>query len=158
MSKKIFVWSVLLVFTLLLTACGQTSRPRQTGQTGNKETDQSVEKVQDLINKVDQQTQGIIVPANLITACPMIYWQEKNEEGMLKDCDEFGSGPVCSYYKEIMNGQEKTKLLEYKTECHACRFYGQTGQTSVGTTELISIGWEKSPCTQGMYQKKYAGL
>lgn len=134
MIKKLFP---LFFFVFLLAGCGE-----------QQDINTKIEKVNEALT-----TSSITVPSDLITTCDAKYYEIPTNSDAAPDCDTFGGGPVCSYYKEIAKGVEKTKLLEYRTECHACRTYGKTGKTNMGTTELISIGWTKGPCTQGMYKK-----
>jgi len=140
MKKRIIL--ILPLLLLVLSACGQ--KPLTTENTSlDPNSVKPVEKVET----------AIIVPEGVYKECPAVYFSPA-PGGALKDCEEYGGGRVCSYYKEIKNGQEKIKNLEYLTECHACRFYGPSGLTEEGSTKIELLGLEKKECSQGMYQKK----
>jgi len=105
------------------------------------ENQQAAEDAGNIIQQAEQAQSGIKVPDSLLTNCDEAYFTETVPGGSgLRDCDDFGGGSVCSYYKEVKNGEEKIKVLQYNTECHACRFYGKTGE------KFISGPFLKKPC------------
>jgi len=141
MSKKYHLLFILLAFLVILSACGKIPDVKVDNRANN----------QIAANQPDETKILIKVPDNVYKECPDIYFN-KEADGSLKDCEKFGGSRVCSYYKETKKGQEKIKNLEYLTECHACRFYGQSGNIDTGTVKIELLGLEKKECSQGMYQ------
>lgn len=104
-----------------------------------------------VVQKAEAIDSGIKVPVNLME-CPTKYFEK--EGGTYKiNCNQETREKVCSYYKTVKDGTEKTHNLEYNTECGACRFYGETGTKESGNTKYVHLGYVKGPCEQGMYKQ-----
>lgn len=105
--------------------------------TGNKKVDE--------IEKKAGITGGIIVPSKLIQCTPEI---------LAEDCEKTALKTVCGYDHAIYeSGKERDNVLQFKSGCHYCRFYGMEEKNIAGT-RINGLGFEEKPCNQGMYKKQ----
>ncbi|MCX6725782.1 MAG: hypothetical protein NT052_00480 [Candidatus Shapirobacteria bacterium] len=112
--------------------------------TSQKESDQT-------IKKSASTEDNVIVPKNLSQCLKSFY--EKTGNIYKIDATEYTKEDICQYYKTVKGDVEKIHNLQYNNEVVACRFFKENGQTTIGETTYIHLGYEKKACTQGMYQK-----
>jgi len=93
----------------------------------------------------------IIVPKN-VTQCPKNFY-EKTGNTYKVDATQQPKTEICQYYKTIKADKESTHNLQYNNEVVACRFFKENGETMIGETKYIHLGYEKKACSQGMYKK-----
>lgn len=85
----------------------------------------------------------IAVPADLL-ACSL--------ELIAQNCDEVNQETVCGYDHTIYeSGEKRNNLLQFKSACHYCKFYGLE-EKDIGGTRIRGLGYEVKLCTQGLYQ------
>ncbi len=99
----------------------------------------------------EQSESVIIVPKNVLQCSKSFY--EKSGGVYKVDATNYPQEDICQYYKTIKGDVEKTYNLQYNNEVVACRFFKENGETMIGETKYIHLGYEKKPCYQGMYQK-----
>ena len=99
----------------------------------------------------DQSIAAIIVPKDVLQCQKSFY--EKTGGVYKVDATKYAKEDICQYYKTIKGDVEKTHNLQYNNEVVACRFFKENGETMIGETKYIHLGYEKKPCYQGMYQK-----
>ena len=94
----------------------------------------------------------IIVP-KVVSQCPKSFYEKIN--GVYKiDSGKYPKVNICQYYKTVKGTTTKIHNLQYNNEVIACRFFKENGETSIGETKYIHLGYEKKACSQGMYQKQ----
>jgi len=91
-------------------------------------------------------TSEIVIPKNL---------DQCTTEIVTQNCDKAAIETVCGYDHTVYeSGKEKDTVLQFKSACHYCKFYGLTGEKKdVAGTKIKGLGFEKKPCDQGMYRK-----
>lgn len=98
------------------------------------------------------QSGAVIVAPKGILQCSKSFYEKTG--GVYKvDATKYPQEDICQYYKTIKGDVEKTHNLQYNNEIVACRFFKENGETMIGETKYIHLGYEKKPCYQGMYQK-----
>jgi hypothetical protein len=103
-------------------------------------------------NSQADQSNSIIVAPKDVLQCPGSFYEKVN--GIYKvDATEYPQEDICQYYKTIKGDTEKTHNLQYNNEVVACRFFKENGETMIGETKYIHLGYEKKACYQGMYKK-----
>jgi hypothetical protein len=106
---------------------------------------QDQQKRKDNSKKTVEETakEGISVPSDL-TAC--------TPELMAQNCDEVKQETVCGYdHTTYESGEKRNNVLQFKSACHYCKFYGLE-EKDIGGTRIRGLGYEIGPCTQGMYK------
>jgi len=99
----------------------------------------------------NQSGSVIVVPKGVLQCSKSFY--EKTGGVYKVDATKYPQEDICQYYKTIKGDVEKTHNLQYNNEVVACRFFKENGETMIGETKYIHLGYEKKPCYQGMYQK-----
>jgi len=99
----------------------------------------------------NQSGSVIVVPKGVLQCSKSFY--EKTGGVYKVDATKYPQEDICQYYKTIKGDVEKTHNLQYNNEIVACRFFKENGETMIGETKYIHLGYEKKPCYQGMYQK-----
>ena len=99
----------------------------------------------------NQSGSVVVVPKDVLQ-CPKNFY-EKTGSVYKVEATKYPQEDICQYYKTIKGDVEKTHNLQYNNEVVACRFFKETGETMIGETKYIHLGYEKKPCYQGMYQK-----
>jgi len=99
----------------------------------------------------NQSGSVIVVPKGVLQCSKSFY--EKTGGVYKVDTTKYPQEDICQYYKTIKGDVEKTHNLQYNNEIVACRFFKENGETMIGETKYIHLGYEKKPCYQGMYQK-----
>ncbi|MFA6410086.1 MAG: hypothetical protein WCW26_00715 [Candidatus Buchananbacteria bacterium] len=131
MAKTKFLLLLTIVgVSLVISGCG-------------KKTQADLEKAIKENAKIEQK---VIVPSDL-TQCSGKFF-EKDGQGNLKNCAEFESDKVCSYYKTIKGRVATTHILEYDNACLACRFYGETGSKKIDDSDHLNLGYSIGNCPQ----------
>jgi len=155
MRKSIIFLSVLFAL-LIINGCAKTP----TADSGAVGTDaKSIQKEAEDINKaIGAIDSGVTVPVNL-EKCDLSKFTALNEYGVPKDCSEYGKeekDKICSYYADVKKetGEQTDRNVEYGNECSACKSYGDDQIANVGMHEYRHLGFERKPCTQGMYSVK----
>ena len=98
------------------------------------------------------QSGAVIVAPKGVLQCSKSFYEKTG--GVYKvDATKYPQEDICQYYKTIKGDVEKTHNLQYNNEIVACRFFKENGETMIGETKYIHLGYEKKPCYQGMYQK-----
>jgi len=98
------------------------------------------------------QSGSVIVAPKGVLQCSKSFYEKTG--GVYKvDATKYPQEDICQYYKTIKGDVEKTHNLQYNNEVVACRFFKENGETMIGETKYIHLGYEKKPCYQGMYQK-----
>jgi len=98
------------------------------------------------------QSGSVIVAPKGVLQCSKSFYEKTG--GVYKvDATKYPQEDICQYYKTIKGDVEKTHNLQYNNEIVACRFFKENGETMIGETKYIHLGYEKKPCYQGMYQK-----
>jgi len=103
------------------------------------------------MEKVKQAESGIIVPKG-VAQCPKNFY-EKTGSIYKIDANKYPKTEICQYYKTVKAGKESIHNLQYNNEVVACRFFKENGETMIGETKYIHLGYEKKACSQGMYKK-----
>jgi len=98
------------------------------------------------------QSGSVIVTPKGVLQCSKSFY-EKTGSTYKVDATKYLLEDICQYYKTIKGDVEKTHNLQYNNEVVACRFFKENGETMIGETKYIHLGYEKKPCYQGMYQK-----
>jgi hypothetical protein len=99
----------------------------------------------------NQSESTIVVPKGLLQCSKSFY--EKTGGLYNVDATKYPQEDICQYYKTIKGDVEKNHNLQYNNEVVACRFFKENGETMIGETKYIHLGYEKKPCYQGMYQQ-----
>ena len=99
----------------------------------------------------NQSGAAIVVPKGVLQCQKSFY--EKTGGVYKVDATKYAQEDICQYYKTIKGDVEKTHNLQYNNEVVACRFFKENGETMIGETKYLHLGYEKKPCYQGMYQK-----
>jgi len=97
----------------------------------------------DIGTKEESISDKIVIPENLIQC---------DVEIVAQNCDEAKEETVCGY-DEITSetGEKSNNILQFKSACHYCKFYGLS-ETDLGGTKIKGLGYEVNPCEQGMYK------
>jgi len=98
------------------------------------------------------QSGSVIVAPKGVLQCSKDFY-EKTGSTYKVDATKYPQEDICQYYKTIKGDVEKIHNLQYNNEVVACRFFKENGETMIGETKYIHLGYEKKPCYQGMYQK-----
>lgn len=93
----------------------------------------------------------IIVPKG-VSQCPKNFY-DKTGNTYKVDATQQPKTAICQYYKTIKGDRESIHNLQYNNEVVACRFFKENGETMIGETKYIHLGYEKKACSQGMYKK-----
>lgn len=104
------------------------------------------------VKKSTNTETNVIFPKNL-SQCPKNFY-EKTGSVYKIDATKYPKQNICQYYKTVKGNVEKIHNLQYNNEVVACRFFKENGQTAIGETNYIHLGYEKKACTQGMYSQK----
>ena len=99
----------------------------------------------------EQSESDIIVPKN-VSQCQKDFYVKTNSIYKI-DANKYPKEDICQYYKTIKSGKESIHNLQYNNEVVACRFFKENGETMIGETKYIHLGYEKKPCYQGIYKK-----
>lgn len=131
LSKK-FLFAILLIFFLaggfLIYLKNQSVKP-------TKETREQTQ---------GEEENSIVLPKDLIQC---------TQELLKQDCEKLPPQTVCGYDQTIYeNGEKRNNILEFKSPCHYCRFYGLE-EREIGGTKIKGLGYELKSCDQGMYKK-----
>ncbi len=94
---------------------------------------------------------GIVAPKDVFQCAKSFY--EKTGGVYKIDANQYPKEDICQYYKTIKGDIEKTHNLQYNNEVVACRFFKENGETMIGDTKYVHLGYEKKPCHQGMYKQ-----
>jgi hypothetical protein len=130
---------ILLAIALVVVVIAALFVARLTkGKTGSQETAGKTES-------------GIIVPKG-IAQCPKSFY-EKTGSAYKVDANKYPRAEICQYYKTIKGDKGGLHNLQYNNEVVACRFFKENGETMIGETKYIHLGYEKKACSQGMYKK-----
>lgn len=106
---------------------------------------QDQQKKENISEETTKETakQGISVPSDLIACTPELIAQ---------NCDEVKQEAVCGYDHTIYeSGEKRNNILQFKSACHYCKFYGLE-EKDIGGTRIRGLGYEIKPCTQGIYK------
>ena len=100
---------------------------------------------------INQSETVIVVPENVLQCSTEFY--QKIGNAYKVDATKYPKEDICQYYKTIKGDVGKNHNLQYNNEVVACRFFKENGETMIGETKYIHLGYEKKPCYQGMYQQ-----
>lgn len=91
-----------------------------------------------------QKEADVVVPNGLLNDCSQYFKQEG--QAYQTSCETYPKATVCSYYSALREGQQTVQNLQYSNACAACRFYGETGERTIGTTHYKQLGYTESSC------------
>ena len=98
-----------------------------------------------------ENSEAVIKVPKVVSQCPKNFYEKTN--GTYKiDAGKYPKENICQYYRTIKGTTVKIHNLQYNNEVVACRFFNENGETSIGETKYIHLGYEKKACTQGMYK------
>ena len=103
------------------------------------------------VNENNKEDTADSIPNNLISCDPAYF--ERDDDGIVFDCDTFEEEKVCSYHTKGKNGESKIETVQYKSACKACRFYGKTGVMELGSSKFIHHGYLKGGCEGIIWEK-----
>ena len=101
--------------------------------------------------KITDQSESVVVAPENLLECQDEFYQ-KIENTYKVDATKYPKEDICQYYKTIKEDIEKNHNLQYNNEVIACRFFKENGETMIGETKYIHLGYEKKSCYQGMYR------
>ena len=142
---------IALFALIVFTGCNKT-QPADTGSTSD-ETKSIQDEAKDIQKAFEVANAGIVVPENL-EKCDLSKFIVN---GQPKDCRDYGEkDKVCSYYLDVIKetGEQSNQNGEFDNECGACRYFGPKQILNAGKHEFRNLGFERKPCTQGMYSIK----
>ena len=101
-----------------------------------------VNKKTNVQQQAEQANVGITIPPDLIVC---------TAELVAINCEEAELKTVCGYDLTLYeSGEKRNNVLQFKSACHYCKFYGLE-EKDVGGTIIKGLGYENKPCSQGMY-------
>jgi hypothetical protein len=103
------------------------------------------------MDQTGKSESGITVPKG-VAQCPKNFY-EKTGNTYKVDANKQPKTEICQYYRTVKAGRESIHNLQYNNEVVACRFFKENGETMIGETKYIHLGYEKKACSQGMYKK-----
>lgn len=103
-------------------------------------------------DQLNNSESTIRVPKN-VSQCSRNFYEKINGNYKI-DADKYPQETICQYFKTIKGDKESIHNLQYTNEVIACRFFKENGETNIGETKYMHLGYEKKACTQGMYSQK----
>lgn len=91
-----------------------------------------------------QKEADVVVPSDLLNDCSQYFKQEG--QAYQTSCETYPKATVCSYYSALREGQQTVQNLQYANACAACRFYGETGERTIGLIKYKQLGYTQSSC------------
>ncbi|MBP9781529.1 hypothetical protein KBC89_02645 [Candidatus Woesebacteria bacterium] len=110
----------------------------------DSQTPFSPDASQKILGEEIQKDTDVAVPTSLSMDCSQFNKQSGQEYQV--SCDTFPKEAVCSYYIVSREGQQSIQNLQYTNACAACRFYGETGAKTIGTTQYEHLGYKAGVC------------
>ena len=132
-------WLLILIFLLVLAACGAFIFYFFKNKTHKKYI---------------QLESGVVAPNNL-SKCPKEFYEKLPDGTMKIPFNKYPNEDICLYYQILKNGTVETTNQQYNNVVTACRLFEANGKKVIDKeTSYILIGYEKKPCTQGVYKQK----